>query len=64
MADLPVYVPGYGPAIVGDVGGGISGTPWIDVAYRPEDDFTWDAHWLTMYFLTPVPSWYPAIITP
>jgi 3D (Asp-Asp-Asp) domain-containing protein len=64
MADLPVYVPGYGPAIVGDVGGGISGTPWIDVAYRPEDDFTWDAHWLTMYFLTPVPGWYPAIITP
>ena len=64
MADLPVYVPGYGRAIVGDVGGGISGTPWIDVAYRPEDDFTWDAHWLTMYFLTPVPNWYPAFITP
>jgi len=64
MADLPVYVPGYGQGIIGDVGGGISGTPWIDVAYRPEDDFTWDAHWLTMYFLTPVPSWYAAIITP
>ena len=64
MADLPVYVPGYGRAIIGDVGGGISGTPWIDLAYRPEDDFTWDAHWLTMYFLTPVPNWYPAIITP
>lgn len=64
MADLPLYVPGYGRAIVGDVGGGISGTPWIDVAYRPEDDFTWDAHWLTMYFLTPVPNWYPAFITP
>jgi len=64
MADLPVYVPGYGRAIIGDVGGGIPGTPWIDVAYRPEDDFTWDAHWTTMYFLTPVPNWYPAMITP
>lgn len=64
MADLPVYVPGYGRAIIGDVGGGIPGTPWIDVAYRPEDDFTWDAHWLTMYFLTPIPDIIPPIITP
>lgn len=64
MADLPVYVPGYGRAIIGDVGGGIPGTPWIDLAYRPEDDFTWDAHWTTMYFLTPVPDYYPAIIVP
>jgi resuscitation-promoting factor RpfB len=64
MADLPVYVPGYGRAIIGDVGGGIPGTPWIDLAYRPEDDFTWDAHWTTMYFLTPVPDNYPAIIVP
>lgn len=64
MADLPVYVPGYGRAIIGDVGGGIPGTPWIDLAYRPEDDFTWDAHWVTMYFLTPVPDYYPAIIVP
>ena len=64
MADLPVYVPGYGRAIIGDVGGGIPGTPWIDVAYRPEDNFTWDAHWTTMYFLTPVPDYYPAIIVP
>ena len=64
MADLSVYVPGYGRAIIGDVGGGIPGTPWIDLAYRPEDDFTWDAHWTTMYFLTPVPDYYPAIIVP
>lgn len=64
MADLNVYVPGYGRAIIGDVGGGIPGTPWIDVAYRPEDDFTWDAHWTTMYFLTPVPDIIPPIITP
>ena len=64
MADLNVYVPGYGRAIIGDVGGGISGTPWIDVAYRPEDNFTWKAHWLTMYFLTPVPDIIPPLITP
>jgi len=63
MADLPVYIPGYGRAIIGDVGGGIPGTPWIDLAYRPENYVSWH-HWTTMYFLTPVPAYYPAIITP
>ena len=63
MADLPVYVPGYGHAIVGDVGGGIPGTPWIDLAYRDENYVSWH-HWTTLYFLTPVPAYYPAIIVP
>jgi len=63
MADLPVYVPGYGHAIIGDVGGGIPGRPWIDLAFRDENYESWH-HWTTLYFLTPVPAYYPAIITP
>ncbi len=64
MADLTVYVPGYGRAIIGDVCGGCSGQYWIDLAYRDENYVPW-YHWTTMYFLTPVPQRYiPAIITP
>jgi 3D (Asp-Asp-Asp) domain-containing protein len=59
----PVFVPGYGHAVIGDTGGGIPGTPWIDLAYRDEDYVSWH-HWTTMYFLTPIPNWYPAIIVP
>jgi uncharacterized protein YabE (DUF348 family) len=64
MADLSVYVPGYGYAIIGDVCGGCSGEYWIDLAYREENYIPW-YHWTTMYFLTPVPQRYiPLIITP
>jgi len=66
MADLSVYVQGYGYGIIGDVCGGCSGnTPWIDLAYRDTDEITWVNGWTTMYFLTPVPDRYiPPIITP
>ena len=66
MADLSVYVQGYGYGIIGDVCGGCSGnTPWIDLAYRDTDEITWVNGWTTMYFLTPVPNRYiPPIITP
>ena len=64
MADLPVYVPGYGYAIIDDVCGGCSGQFWIDLAYTEDDYVPW-YFWTTMYFLTPVPQRYiPAIITP
>ncbi len=65
MADLSVYIAGYGKAIVGDTCGGCSGdTPWIDLAYREENYVPWH-QWTTMYFLTPVPDRYiPAVITP
>jgi uncharacterized protein YabE (DUF348 family) len=64
MADLSVYVPGYGRAIIGDVCGGCSGSYWIDLAYRDENYVPW-YHWTTMYFLTPVPQRYiPPMITP
>ena len=59
----PVYVPGYGHAVIGDTGGGIPGTPWIDLAYRDENYVSWH-QWTTLYFLPPIPNWYPAIIVP
>lgn len=50
-----VYVPGYGVGIIGDVGGGIPGTYWIDLGYSEEDFVSW-AQTVTVYFLTPVPA--------
>jgi len=58
-----VYVQGYGFGTIADSGGGIPGTPWIDLAYSDEGYVPW-SRWTTMYFLTPVPAWYPAIILP
>lgn len=58
-----VYVQGYGYGVIADSGGGIPGTPWIDLAYSDEGYVPW-SRWTTMYFLTPVPAWYPAIILP
>jgi len=50
-----VYVPGYGVGIVADTGGGIPGRYWIDLGYSEEDYVSWH-QWVTVYFLTPVPS--------
>jgi uncharacterized protein YabE (DUF348 family) len=58
-----VYIPGYGRAVIADSGGGIPGTPWIDLAYSDEEYVSW-SRWTIMYFLTPVPPWYPAFILP
>jgi len=58
-----VYIPGYGRAVIADSGGGIPGTPWIDLAYSDEEYVSW-SRWTTMYFLTPAPAWYPAFILP
>ncbi len=57
----PVYVPGYGRAAIGDVGGGIPGTPWIDLAYRDDNWAPW-SQWVTIYFLTPVPAYIPYLL--
>lgn len=51
-----VYIPGYGTAVVADTGG-MTGY-WVDVAYGDEDYVPW-AQYVTMYFLTPVPSYVP-----
>lgn len=55
MNGLQVYVPGYGVATISDVGGGIPGTPWIDLGFKDDDYESWH-QWVTVYFLTPVPG--------
>jgi uncharacterized protein YabE (DUF348 family) len=55
MAGERVYIPGYGTAVIGDTGGGIPGTPWIDLAFTDADYTGWHS-WVTMYFLAPPPS--------
>jgi resuscitation-promoting factor RpfB len=54
-----VYVPGYGVAVVADIGGGFSdGRPWIDLGYTDEDYVGW-SQWVTVYFLAPAPEVVP-----
>jgi uncharacterized protein YabE (DUF348 family) len=55
MQGQQVYIPGYGYATIEDVGGGIPGTPWIDLGYSDNDWVEW-GDWVTVYFLTPVPA--------
>lgn len=55
MGGQPLYIPGYGFATVGDVCGGCTGKPWIDLGYSDNDWQHWSS-WVTVYFLTPVPS--------
>lgn len=55
-----VYVPGYGVATIGDVGGGFpDGRLWIDLAYSDADWQNWSG-WVTVYFLAPAPAYIPA----
>ena len=55
MGGQPLYIPGYGFATVGDVCGGCKDKPWIDLGYSDNDWQQWSS-WVTVYFLTPVPS--------
>jgi hypothetical protein len=56
----PLYIPGYGFASVEDNNGANTssywGTYWIDLGFSPTDTVDWDSHYVTVYFLTPVPS--------
>ncbi len=61
MVGQQVYVPGYGKAIIGDIGGGIPGEYWIDLGFTDDDFEPWSS-WTTMYFLTPVPDYIPWIL--
>lgn len=63
MRGQRVYIPGYGYGVIADAGGGIPGTPWIDLAYSDEEYVSWHT-WTTMYFLTPVPAWVPPVLYP
>ena len=55
MVGQLVYVPGYGSAVIADIGGGVPGKNWIDLGFSDADYVPW--HQDTMlYFLTPVPA--------
>ncbi len=55
MRGQQVYIPGYGFAVIGDTGGGIPGTTWIDLGFDDDNYETWH-QWVTVYFLTPIPT--------
>lgn len=61
MVGQRLYVPGYGIGVVGDIGGGIDGRYWIDLAYSDDDYVPWYFN-VTAYFLTPVPDYIPWIL--
>jgi len=61
MVGQKVYIPGYGVAVIADVGGGIPGRYWVDLAYSDADYVSWSQS-VTMYFLTPVPQNIPWIL--
>jgi hypothetical protein len=62
LAGARVFVPGYGVAVIGDIGGGyiieqnlgIPRTSWIDLGFNDGEivDMT---GWITVYFLAPAP---------
>jgi resuscitation-promoting factor RpfB len=55
MGGQQLYIPGYGHATIEDVCGGCTGKPWIDLGFSDSDFQPWHS-WVTVYFLTPVPS--------
>jgi resuscitation-promoting factor RpfB len=55
MGGQQLYIPGYGYATIADVCNGCRGKPWIDLGYGDSDWQQWNS-WVTVYFLTPVPS--------
>jgi len=54
MRGWGVFVPGYGPGTIEDIGAGIAGRDWIDLGFTDENIEPWH-QWTTLYFLTPVP---------
>ncbi len=64
-----IYVPGYGYAVIGDIGGGylieqnlgVSRYRWIDLGFDDNNlvDMT---GWVTVYFLTPAPASIPPVL--
>jgi uncharacterized protein YabE (DUF348 family) len=60
LAGLKVYIPGYGYGVIGDIGGGIPGKNWIDLAYSDSDYVGWSEN-VTMYFLNPAPAVIPSV---
>jgi resuscitation-promoting factor RpfB len=62
LAGTQVYIPGYGYAVIGDVGGGFpDGRLWVDLGYSDEDWQNWGGM-VTVYFLAPAPASIPAAL--
>ena len=61
MVGQRVYIPGYGMAVIGDIGGGVPGRYWIDLGYDDSNYVPWHQT-VTLYFLTPVPANVPWIL--
>ncbi len=59
-----VYVSGYGYGVIADVCGGCVGKPWMDLGYSEENYAALHVPnaWRTVYFLTPVPDYVPALL--
>ncbi|MGB4595438.1 MAG: ubiquitin-like domain-containing protein [Anaerolineaceae bacterium] len=56
-----VYVSGYGYGTIADTGGGILGRYWIDLGFDDDNYVSWHS-WTTMYFLTPIPAFFPTVL--
>jgi resuscitation-promoting factor RpfB len=64
-----VYIPGYGYAVVGDIGGGavienllgVSRYRWIDLGFN-DNNLVDMSGWLTVYFLAPAPAAIPPVM--
>ena len=60
LAGSRVYIPGYGVAVIADVGGGFpDGRPWIDLGFSDADYQNWSGMH-TIYFLAPAPASIPS----
>jgi resuscitation-promoting factor RpfB len=60
LAGEHVYIPGYGFATVEDNNGAYTsaywGTYWVDLGFAKYEDIDWVNHYVTVYFLAPVPA--------
>jgi len=64
-----IYVPGYGHAVIGDIGGGyiiedligVSRYRWIDLGFD-DNNIVDMSGWLTVYFLVPAPASIPPVM--
>jgi uncharacterized protein YabE (DUF348 family) len=55
LGGVRVFIPGYGTAVIADVGGGFpDGRAWIDLGFSDSDYEDWSS-WVTVYFLAPAP---------
>jgi len=59
LGGLRVFIPGYGTAVIGDVGGGFPDKRlWIDLGFSDSDYEEWSG-WVTVYFIAPEPPEIP-----